>query len=351
MTDLGTDERKLALEAISTLCHIKRSMVELLLKPAGVPQEVYGPLLYQRDETGRFLSKRQIAPLIIDACEKHPARKRAIRHIVEIAATWSSFHLAENEYAARATVQKARELLGIIETMEARETRVREIARQEELAQFTREKANLARQQSQLLLMMFDEMARSDDHHRRGYLLQDLGNRLFDIHEIPVVRSFTRNAGAEQIDGAFKLEGWHYIAELRWREKLADIRQLDGLLGQVNRSGRQTMGMFLSINGWSENVPHLLKQNPEKCIFLVDGCLGSRTGPDRSSPRKGSSPESERGTFLRRQGIPRRIQGTLRHRIAAGCNGRFAGGIWCAVRVPNSAVSAVSFASVVQLNQ
>ncbi len=31
------------------------------------------------------------------------------------------------------------------------------------------------------------------------------------------------------------------------------------------------MGMFLSINGWSENVPHLLKQNPDKCIFLVDG--------------------------------------------------------------------------------
>ncbi len=203
MTDLGTDERKLALEAISTLCHIKRSMVELLLKPAGVPQEVYGPLLYQRDEAGRFFSKRQIAPLIIDACEKNPARKRVIRRIVEITATWSSFHLAENEYAARATVQKARELLGVIETMEAREARVREIARQEELAQLTREKANLAKRQSELLLMMFDEMARSDDPHRRGYLLQDLSNRLFDIHEIPVVRSFTRNEGAEQIDGAF----------------------------------------------------------------------------------------------------------------------------------------------------
>jgi hypothetical protein len=271
MTDLGTDERKLVLEAIATLCYIKRSMVELVLKPAGVPEEVYGPLLHQRDEQGRLLSKRQIAPLIVDACEKHPVRKVAIRRILEITATWSSFHLANDEYAARATVQKARELLGVIETMEAREVRIREIARQEELAKLTREKANLVRQQSQLLLMMFDDLARSDDHHRRGYLLQDLSNRLFDIHEIPVVRSFARNEGAEQIDGAFKLEGWHYIGELRWREKVADIRQLDGLLGQVNRSGRQTMGMFLSINGWSENVPHLLKQNPEKCIFLMDG--------------------------------------------------------------------------------
>src|SRR5438874_12458079 len=34
MTDLGTDERRVAIEAIATLCHIKRAMVDLLLKPA-----------------------------------------------------------------------------------------------------------------------------------------------------------------------------------------------------------------------------------------------------------------------------------------------------------------------------
>ena len=37
------------------------------------------------------------------------------------------------------------------------------------------------------------------------------------------------------------------------------------------RSGGQTMGVFLSINGWSENVPKLLKQNATKRIFLMDG--------------------------------------------------------------------------------
>jgi hypothetical protein len=62
MTDLGTDERKLAMEAIATLCHVKRVMADVLLRPAGVPEEVYRPLLYRRDETGRLLSKRQIPP-------------------------------------------------------------------------------------------------------------------------------------------------------------------------------------------------------------------------------------------------------------------------------------------------
>jgi hypothetical protein len=85
------------------------------------------------------------------------------------------------------------------------------------------------------------------------------------------MRSFVRNQRGEQIDGAFKLEGWRYLVECRWREKLADIRELDGLKGQVDRSGKQTMGLFLGINGWPDNVPKLLKQNPEKSIVLMDG--------------------------------------------------------------------------------
>lgn len=119
--------------------------------------------------------------------------------------------------------------------------------------------------------LMFDSLTVTEDPHRRGYLLQDLLNRTFDLHQIPVVGPFTRNKGAEQIDGAFKMEGWHYIVECRWRKKLADIRELDGLKGQVDRSGKQTMGLFLSINGWSSNVPTLLQQNPEKSIIPMDG--------------------------------------------------------------------------------
>jgi hypothetical protein len=168
-------------------------------------------------------------------------------------------------------VQKARELLGNVELMEEREAKQRELARKEALARIERERAESLQKHLELLLMMFDEMARSDDPHKRGYLLQDLLNRLFDLYQIPVYQSFTRNEGAEQIDGALKLDGWYYVVECRWRKKLADIRELDGLCGAVRRSGKQTMGLFLSINGWSPNVPGMLQQNPEKTVLLMDG--------------------------------------------------------------------------------
>ena len=270
--DLGVEGRRLAIEVIATLVHIKSTMADLVLRPAGIPADVYRSFLHRRDETtGRPLSKRQIAPLLLEALEQQGKAAQTVRSLVEIAANWSSFHLADDEFAARATVQKARELLGTIELQEAREVKQRELARKEELSRLERERADLVSRQSSLLLMMFDELARSEDPQRRGYLLQELIGQLFDIHQIPVVRPFTRNEGAEQIDGAFKLEGWHYIVECRWRSKLADVRELDGLKGQVDRSGKQSMGFFLSVNGWSDHVPGVMKQNPSKNILLMDG--------------------------------------------------------------------------------
>jgi hypothetical protein len=272
LMDPGVEGRRLAIEVIATLVHIKATMVDLLLRPAGIPADIYRGLLYKKDaSSGRTLTKRQIAALILDALEQRGTAATTIRSLVEIAAGWSSFHLADDEFAARATVQKTREFIGAIELMEAREARQRELARKEELGRLERERAEILTKQSGLLLMMFEELARSEDAQNRGYLLQDLLNRLFDLHRIPVVRAFTRNQGAEQIDGAFKLEGWHYIVECRWRAKLANIRELDGLKGQVDRSGKQTMGLFLSINGWSDKVPTLLQQNPSKSIVLMDG--------------------------------------------------------------------------------
>ncbi|MCX9025183.1 MAG: restriction endonuclease [Candidatus Methanoperedens sp.] len=270
--EINIEERRVAIEAIATLVNIKATMAELILKPAGVPWEIYRPLLNKRNEsTGQQLSKREIAPLILDAVEKRADGCSIICAMIKIAANWKDFHLAQNEFNARATVQKAREVLNVIEIMDAKEAQEQEIARRREIERMKQERASQFTKQLDLLLMMFDDLAKSQDAQKRGFLLQELLNQTFDLCEIPVVRSFMRNDGAEQIDGAFKLEGWHYLVECRWRKKLANIRELDGLKGQVDRSGKQTMGLFISIEGWSENVQTVLKQNPDKSIILMDG--------------------------------------------------------------------------------
>jgi hypothetical protein len=205
--------------------------------------------------------------MVLDELNRLGTDAAVVRDIVALAADWNAFHLAQNEYQARAVVQKAKELRGVLAAADIRAAT--EASTRREAAE--REDREAAARQSTLLLAQFDQASTSIDYQQRGYLLEDLLNRLFDLHGIAVHRNFKRNGGGEQIDGAFEFDGWHYLVECRWRQKLADIRQLDGLAGQVNRSGRQTMGLFLSIEGWSKNVVPLLKQNPDKSIFLMEG--------------------------------------------------------------------------------
>jgi hypothetical protein len=124
------------------------------------------------------------------------------------------------------------------------------------------------------LLLEFDDFAssaNSKSKQKRGILLEKLLEPIFSLYEVPTQGSFKRNEGGEQIDGSFKFEGWYYLVECKWTEKLTDIRQLDSLYGKISRSGKQTLGLFLSINGWSKNVCPLLKQNSDKSIILMDG--------------------------------------------------------------------------------
>ena len=244
-------------------------MANFILNPAGVPKEIYGPLSNRLDDlTGRRVTKRQAAPLILDALEDRNDYSDIVENIVKIAATWNKYELSDKEYEARAVKAKARVILENHQLFEAEEAARKDAARKKR----ERERSLERKRELDLLLAMFDELALPDeDAQKRGYLLQGLLNRLFDAFEIPVHKSFTRNAGAEQIDGAFQIDGWHYLTECRWRQEPSSTRELDGFAGQVSRSGRQTMGLFLSINGWSEHVPGLLKQSTEKAIILMQG--------------------------------------------------------------------------------
>ncbi len=270
---LDADARRLALEAMATLAHIKKIAADQLLRPAGVPEDLIRNFVKGRDATtGAPTTKRQGGATILEQLARDGRDGHVIRRLVELASNWNAFHLADNEYEARAVVQKARELVGVIAAADEKERAEHERQMCERTERQRKERDAALRQQSALLLAQFDEAAREDgDPQQRGYLLQDMLNRLFDLHGITIVKAFTRNGGAEQIDAAFEFEGWHYLVECRWRSKLANIRELDGLSGQIGRSGKQTMGLFLSINGWSEHVIPAMKQNQDKSIILMEG--------------------------------------------------------------------------------
>ncbi len=85
--------------------------------------------------------------------------------------------------------------------------------------------------------------------HRRGYELETLLYNLFNLFDLDPKASF-KNAG-EQIDGSFTLDGTDYLFEAKWQQDLVQIQDLDAFAGKVNRKLDNTLGLFLSMNGFS----------------------------------------------------------------------------------------------------
>lgn len=271
--------KKLIIEIISSLVYKKTQMYEHILRPAGISEKLFASLLRKRNVDEKPLTKRDMGTIIVQELAKKPEYKKNMNAIIRIAANWNQFHLADNEMLARATVQKAREILNILEIMEEKETTILKEQKENErrILEENKRRAKLEMEKeiskgSELLLMMFDELfTMKDNPQKRGSMFEELMNMLFHLYDIALMENFRRNEGGEQIDGAFKLDGWHYLVEMKWTAKLTDMKQLDSLYGKVSRSGKQTMGMFISINGWSSHVISLMKQHPEKSIFLMDG--------------------------------------------------------------------------------
>lgn len=117
------------------------------------------------------------------------------------------------------------------------------------------------------LMAQFQGML-SAEPHERGYALERLLNELFAVYDIDARKSF--KVAGEQIDGAFTHEGTEFILEARWRSDKSDPSELDVFASKVSRKLDNTLGLFVSINGFSASGVELHSQN-RPVIVLMDG--------------------------------------------------------------------------------
>jgi hypothetical protein len=108
----------------------------------------------------------------------------------------------------------------------------------------------------------------SDSVHGRGFELERVMYDLFELFDLDPKASF-RNTG-EQIDGAFSLEGTDYLFEAKWQQELVAAASLDAFAAKVRRKLENTLGVFLSVNGFSpDGVAAHAAGGP--VIVLMDG--------------------------------------------------------------------------------
>jgi hypothetical protein len=108
----------------------------------------------------------------------------------------------------------------------------------------------------------------SEDPQSRGFKLEKVINELFALFDLDPKASF-RIVG-EQIDGAFSFDKTDYLFEAKWTKELISIEDLDAFSGKLSRKLENTLGLFLSINGFSEDGIRA-HTTGRKLMILMDG--------------------------------------------------------------------------------
>jgi len=114
----------------------------------------------------------------------------------------------------------------------------------------------------------FFELVGSSDAQSRGFKLEKILYDIFDLFDLDPKASF-RNLG-EQIDGSFTLDGTDYLFEAKWKQQPSNAADLDAFSSKVKRKLENTLGLFLSINGFSKESVKLYSQS-KSAIILLDG--------------------------------------------------------------------------------
>lgn len=123
----------------------------------------------------------------------------------------------------------------------------------------------------------YKKLVVSDKHQKRGYELEKLLIQLFELFDLDPKASFKLKG--EQLDGAYTFENTDYLVEAKWQRQPIRANELDGLAAKVRRKLDNTLGLFISINGFSAEAvtthstgrPVLLLMDGKDLLSVLEG--------------------------------------------------------------------------------
>lgn len=217
--------------------------------------------------------KRQIASDVVDYLVANPATHLGdlTKICYELCKLTDFSHLKPLDDGPQ-KVEKARnavnQLKQLVEPHQDIKKEQDDIKRRQELAAKKLRENAAVRQKLEAIKARYMALVSSDNAQGRGFELERVMYELFELFDLDPKASF-KNLG-EQIDGAFSLEGTEYLFEAKWQKELVNKADLAVFSDKVKTKLENTLGIFLSINGFSPDgvAAH---QAGGASILLVDG--------------------------------------------------------------------------------
>ncbi len=217
--------------------------------------------------------KRNIASRLVDILIKNEktTQKDLLKLIYEISNINNFTHLAQLEDGT-AKVEKAKNSIHSLREMSKGYF---DKIKEEEQAEKQRKKANdsqlkitAVKDKLNEIKKIFFDLVGSSNPQNRGYKLEIVIKDLFELFDLDPKASL--KIVGEQIDGAFTFDNTDYILEAKWHKKPIAIDALDAFGGKLNRRLENTLGLFISINGFSEDAIQAYSTG-RGLMILMDG--------------------------------------------------------------------------------
>lgn len=166
---------------------------------------------------------------------------------------------------ARSAVKQLKQLVDPHQDLEKERD---DIAKRQQVAAEKLQQSQAVRQKLEEIKKKFLALVSSSSPQNRGFELEKMMYDLFELFDLDPKASF-KNLG-EQIDGAFNLEGTDYLFEAKWQKEMVNKADLVVFSDKVKTKLENTLGVFLSINGFSKDgvAAH---QAGGASIILMDG--------------------------------------------------------------------------------
>lgn len=217
--------------------------------------------------------KRQIASDVVDFLFQNPEKHIGdlTKICFEICKLNDFSHLKQLEDGtqkvekARSAVERLKQLVEPHQDLTKEQDDIKK--RQNQAAQKLKEN-KAVREKLDSIKNKYMALVSSENAQSRGFELEKTMYELFDLFDLDPKASF-KNLG-EQIDGAFSLEGTEYLFEAKWQKDFVNKADLAVFSDKVKTKLENTLGVFLSINGFSQDGVSA-HQAGGAAIILMDG--------------------------------------------------------------------------------
>ncbi len=251
-------------QLIDTLCEVFWYKTDLLryLNGINIPRSIF-------QNTQRVMNektKRAALGYLIDELLKLPENQGqiALEKMIQQMSQWSSFNTVVNPEIAKKAVSELARLVGSY-TAKQHQKQNDEI----EIRKQVQQQAATAKkfEEQEKLLNRFFALVGSTNPQERGHDLEHLLHELFRFENLNPGEAFAIKG--EQIDGAFELDGIHYLVEAKWIQNKVQPEEVSWFQTKIQRRLVGTRGLMISINEFTDEAIRTATES--KCIILMSG--------------------------------------------------------------------------------